>query len=329
MREPLLVLDKDLRVVAASRSFYETFQADPNDTQGRLLYTLGDGQWDIPALRTLLEKILPEQSVMNGYEVEHEFPKIGLRTMLLNARTVFSESNAPTALLLAIEDISERRAVEKELAHLLRQKDQLLEEMQHRIANSLQIIASILLLKARNVQSDETRGHLQEAHKRVMSVAAVQHHLQGSGRGEPIAVAPYLTKLCETLTRSMIGENRSISLQTEVSGGTVVSSEAVSIGLIVTESVINALKYAFPPSATDGRIVVAYDPNGSGWTLSIADNGVGKSTDGASEGKAGLGTSIVQALAKELGARVEVVSDQNGTKVSITHAAAIPAADAA
>jgi PAS domain-containing protein len=106
VREPLLVLDKDLRVIAASRSFYVTFQTDRQDTQGRLVYTLGDGQWDIPALRMLLEKILPEHSVLDGYEVEHEFPNIGRRTMLLNARTVFSERNAHTALLLAIEDIS-------------------------------------------------------------------------------------------------------------------------------------------------------------------------------------------------------------------------------
>lgn len=211
----------------------------------------------------------------------------------------------------------------------MRQKELLLEEMQHRIANSLQIIASILLMKARSVQLDETRGHLQDAHKRVMSVAAVQQHLQGSGRGEPITVAPYLSKLCETLARSMIGETRAVSLQTAVSGGTVVSSEAVSIGLIVTESVINALKYAFPPTKTDGRVVVTYDTNGSGWALSIADNGVGKSNDGAGEVKSGLGTSIVQALAKELGARVDVVSDQNGTKVSITHAAPIPTTRAA
>jgi hypothetical protein len=71
-------------------------------SEGQLLYTLGDGQWDIPALRTLLEKILPDESVLDGYEVEHEFPKIGRRTMLLNARTVVSESNAHMALLLAI-----------------------------------------------------------------------------------------------------------------------------------------------------------------------------------------------------------------------------------
>ena len=128
----------------------------------------------------------------------------------------------------------------------MRQKELLLEEMQHRIANSLQIIASILLLKARSVQSEETRGHLQDAHKRVMSVAAVQQHLQASGHGEPIAVGPYLSKLCATLAQSMIGETRPVALETKVSGGTVVSSEAVSIGLIVIESVINALKHAFP-----------------------------------------------------------------------------------
>jgi two-component sensor histidine kinase len=87
----------------------------------------------------------------------------------------------------------------------------------------------------------------------------------------------------------MIGETRQVSLETEVSGGMVVSSEAVSIGLIVTESVINALKYAFPPTKTHGRIIVAYGVNGSVWELSIADNGVGKSSEGAGEAKSGQG----------------------------------------
>jgi len=103
VREPLLVLDNDLRVLAASRSFYLTFRVARADTQGRLLYALGDGQWDIPKLRLLLEKIIPEQGVMEDYEVEHAFPDIGKRTMLLNARKVFYESNPHTTLLLGIE----------------------------------------------------------------------------------------------------------------------------------------------------------------------------------------------------------------------------------
>ena len=181
VREPVLVLDKDLRVIAASRSFYSAFKVSPEDTQGRLLYALGDGQWDIPKLRVLLEKIIPEKGVMEGYEVEHEFPGLGPRTMCLNARQVFYEGGADTTILLGMEDVTERRILEREKDELLRQKDMLLEELQHRIANSLQIIASIILMKARAVQSEETRLHLQDAHKRVISIAAVQKQLHASG----------------------------------------------------------------------------------------------------------------------------------------------------
>src|SRR6201991_2527432 len=88
VREPVVVLDKGLRVIAASRSFYSAFKVRPEDTQGRLLYALGDGQWDIPKLRVLLEKIIPEHRAMEDYEVEHQFPGLGHRTMYLNARQV-------------------------------------------------------------------------------------------------------------------------------------------------------------------------------------------------------------------------------------------------
>src|SRR6204780_3680958 len=149
VREPFLVLDKDLRVLAASRSFYSAFKVSPEDTQGRLLYTLGDGQWDIPKLHLLLEKIVPEHGVMEGYEVEHEFPGLGHRTMLLNARKVFYEGGSHTTILLGIEDVTAQRVLEREKDELLRQKDTLFEELQHRVSNSLQIIASIILMKAR------------------------------------------------------------------------------------------------------------------------------------------------------------------------------------
>jgi chemotaxis protein methyltransferase CheR len=167
IHDPLLVLDEAFHVVAASRSFYETFNVDEAQTRGRLLYLLGDGQWDIPALRTLLETIIPAQTAMDGFQVEHDFPGVGHRTMLLNARQVVYADGGGKTILLAFTDISARRLIEreKEVLHartedLLRQKDILLQEMQHRVANSLQIIASILLLKARAVTSDETRRDL-------------------------------------------------------------------------------------------------------------------------------------------------------------------------
>lgn len=335
VRDPLLVLDGDLRVIAASRSFYLTFRVDPEETEGRLVYTLGGGQWNIPALRTLLEKILPEHTVMDGFEVESEFPGIGHRTMLLNSRNVFYEGHSSTTLLLAFEDVTERRAVEREKEDLVQQKKELLEqtqellnqkgillqEMQHRIANSLQIIASILMLKAGSVTSEETRLHLQDAHQRVMSVAAVQQHLQASGRVDLVDIAPYLSKLCESLSASIIADSRPISLRVEAEVGTAGSAQAVSLGLIVTELVINALKHAFVDDRRDSEVVVSYKVTGSDWKLTISDNGVGMPAGEAAPRKGGLGTSLVMALAQHLDAQVETASGPSGVSVSITHGA--------
>ena len=320
VREPILVLDKELRVIAASRSFYSAFRVSPEETQGRLLYALGDGQWDIPKLRVLLEKIIPEKGVMEGYEVEHEFPSLGHRTMCLNARQVFYKEGAGTTILLGMEDITERSILEREKDELLRQKDVLLEELQHRVSNSLQIIASIILLKAKTVDSEETRRHLQDAHQRVMSVAAVQQHLHASAVSGNIDVAPYLSKLCEAIAHSMIGDNRPISIKMAGEGGHATSRQAESLGLIVTELVMNALKHAFPDDKVEGQVIVAYDMAGTDWKLSIADNGIGKPDGVFAQPKTGLGTGIVKALAQQLGAKVETLADPQGTTVSVTHA---------
>ena len=258
IREPLLVLGPDLRVIAASRSFYRTFAVTPRKTEGRLVFDLGDGQWNIPKLRALLEDIIPKRRTVKSYEVDHKFPSIGRRVMLVNARRVFDEDGSASAILLAIEDVTRRREADREKDELLQAKEILLQEMQHRVANSLQIIASILLLKARTVQSEETRLHLQDAHQRVMSVATVQEQLHASGLNERIEIGPYLTKLCASLAASMVGERRALSIKVQATSGGATSSEAVSLGLIVTELVINALKHGFPAGA-EGEILVRYD----------------------------------------------------------------------
>lgn len=320
VRDPVLVLDQNLRIVAASRSFYQTFQLVREDVRGHLLYEIDDGQWNISELRTLLEKITNDYTAIEGYEVDREFPKIGRRFMCLNARKVFYEEGTHSSILLAFEDITDRRAVERRVEELLQEKNMLLEEMQHRVANSLQIIASILLIKARTVQSEETRLQLQDAHQRVLSVAAVQKHLHSTARGELIEVSKYLSKLCETLATSMIGDSRPISVKVQADAGTAISHQAVSIGLVVTELVMNALKHAFPGEKQDAAIVVSYKVAETDWKLTISDNGIGKSDPSTGQNKPGLGTSLVQALAKQLDARLDIESDSRGTAVSITHA---------
>ncbi|HXN67106.1 MAG TPA: histidine kinase dimerization/phosphoacceptor domain -containing protein [Bradyrhizobium sp.] len=322
IRDPLLVLDQELLIVAASRAFYQTFHLVDQDIRGHPIYEIEDGQWNIPELRTILETIAKDDATVEGYEVDRDFPRVGRRIMLLNARQVFYADAGHTTTLLAFEDVTDRRAVEERVQELLLEKDMLLLEMQHRVANSLQIIASILLMKARTVQSEETRLQLEDAHQRVLSIAAVQQHLQVTGRGAPIMMGNYLTKLCETLAQSMIGESRPISLkvETDADTATVVSHQAVSIGLIVTELVMNALKHAFPGERKNAAVVVSYRVSDSDWKLMVSDNGDGKPDLSASQRKGGLGTSLVKALAKQLDAAVEIASDSQGTVTTITHA---------
>src|SRR6204780_40402 len=321
VREPLVVLDDELRVVAASRSFYLTFKVNRDETQGKLLFELGDGAWDIPKLRLLLGKIIPERGEMEDYEVDHDFPDIGQRTMLLNARKVFYEVGShANIILLGIEDVTGKRALEREKDELLQQKDVLLDEIQHRVTNSLQIIASIILLKAKSVDSEETRRHLHDAHSRVISVAAVQQHLHASAGAGAMEMLPYFSTLCEALSNSMIGEDQPVVLKVAGEGGTATCRDAESLGLIVTELVINSLKYAFKGNGKDGQIIVYYETSGTDWKLSVADNGIGRPDGVFAQPKSGLGTGIVKALAKQLDAQVVTLSGPEGTAVSVTHA---------
>jgi chemotaxis protein methyltransferase CheR len=328
VREPLLVLDGDLNILVASTSFHRTFQIGLDDTQGRSLFALDDGAWDLPALHLLLEQSLADHAIVAGFEVAHDFPRIGPRIMLLHARKVLDEGNTPKMIVLGFEDVTGQRAIEREkdrlqkhTEELVQQKEILLEEMQHRIVNSLQIIASILMLKARAVTSEETRQHLQDAHRRVMSVAAVQQHLHSSGRADLIEVTPFLTKLCESLSGSMIGEDRPVVLNVVAGHGTLISADAVSVGLIVTELVINAVKHAFPEQSPSAEVVVCYEVNGTDWKLSVSDNGVGRPEGDAARVKGGLGTSLVSALAHQLDAQVTTTNSPGGTTVSVTHTA--------
>ncbi len=138
VRQPILILDKDLHVMAANESFYRTFQVEPKDTEKRIVYKLGNGQWDIPALRKLLEDILPQNTFFKGFEVAHKFPFIGDKIMILNARQIHSSRKTsskafPKIILLAIEDVTEIMAVAETLAHHTNQFQTRLTEQTHKL----------------------------------------------------------------------------------------------------------------------------------------------------------------------------------------------------
>lgn len=315
IHEPFLVLDADLRIIVASRSFYEKFEVKKEETQGKLLYEIGNGQYNIPALRHFLKRIIPEHAVMKEYKIVHDFLTIGNRTMLLSAREVVYENSAHKHLLFTIGDITGQELFDQEKEKLSQKKDLMLKEMKHRMANSLQLIASILILKSEAVESLEVRTHLKDAHQRIMSIATVGEFLYTKGLGEEVEVGPYLTELCESLTKSMIAPERHITLTVKPEGGMTTASEGISLGLMTAELVINALKHAFP-SRRSGEIVVTYKTTeGAGWCLSVADNGVGVPPQRPL--REGLGTTIVQSLARQLFATVEMKTSPQGTTVIV------------
>lgn len=123
VHEPVLILDKNFCVMAANESFYRVFQVEAEDTEKKIVYKLGNGQWDIPALRTLLENILPKNTFFKGFEVVHDFPAIGRKIMILNARQIYvnEESSFPPIILLAIEDVTEMMGVAEMLARHTRE----------------------------------------------------------------------------------------------------------------------------------------------------------------------------------------------------------------
>jgi len=218
------------------------------------------------------------------------------------------------SLLLTVSDVTDALVAEKLKDDMLREKAVLLQEVQHRVANSLQIIASVLMQSARKVQSEETREHLNDAHNRVMSIAAVQRQLAESKLGD-VELLPYFTQLCDSLGASMIRDHSEQSIVVSGDSSMVAADISVSLGLIVTELVINALKHAFP-GGRPGEIKVDYQSRGPNWALSVGDNGVGM-PDEPTHAKPGLGTSIVEALARQLSAHVSITPAKPGTTVSV------------
>ncbi|MGI8705745.1 MAG: sensor histidine kinase [Sphingomicrobium sp.] len=199
----------------------------------------------------------------------------------------------------------------------IREKQVLLQELQHRVANSLQIIASVLMQSAKRVQSEETRLHLHDAHSRVMSIAMLQKQLAVT-QLKSVELQPYFEDLCRSISASMIDDPQRIALETIVDDTSTNSDVSVSMGLIVTELVINAIKHAFPDRAAGGKIIVSFAADEGGWLLSVSDDGAGIPV-GEEEGKPGLGTGIVEALSRQLEASVTVLNANPGTRVEVRH----------
>jgi chemotaxis protein methyltransferase CheR len=312
IREGLVVLEPDLTVRFANRSFCETFAVTPKDTVGRKLYEVGNGQWDIPELRTALDNIISGGKTIEAFEVDQVFPSIGRRTMMLNARKVYRPGNKIQQILLAIEDVSERVRLEREHAVAHQRIGMLMQELTHRVKNSLQSIAAMVFIEARSHKSGEGKAALERVSRRIDALGQLYSKLSKSDTVEAVDAATYLDELCRDLVASVQG-GTSIVLKTDIESELLPTDQAIPMGLIVNELVTNALKYAFP-SETKGTVMVTLKRVPGQLRLTVADDGKGVDPRRADSG---LGGRLVEGFAQQLGGQVERESGSQGTTVRL------------
>src|SRR5664280_731218 len=284
IREGLLVLEPDLTIRFANRAFCDKFSVVPEHTVGRKLYELGNEEWDIPKLRSALETIISGERTFEDFEVEQFFPPIGQRVMCLNARKVYRLGNKIQLILLAIEDVTERVRLEREHAIASERIGVLLQELTHRIKNSLQIIVSMVSLEARNQKSGEGKAALERMSHRIAALGRLYSMLGETNAVEEVDAASYLEALCRDLIESVQKENgTSIALKTDIESEPLPVDRAIPLGLIVNELVTNAVKYAFP-SETRGTLAVTLKRIPGELRLTVSDDGKGADPQHADSG---------------------------------------------
>ena len=342
VREPLISLDKDLRVVTANSSFYATFKVSPESTIGNFIYDLGDRQWDIPKLRVLIEDILPHDSVFNGYEVEHDFQGIGRKTILLNARQIYRENIGSHIILLAMEDITERKLAEKEL----QEKNAELERFTYTVSHDLKSPLITIQSYAGMIQNDLEDGKLERAQgdlKRIESAAAKMTFLindllelsqVGIMMNDPtpidmnLLVIDCLAQLAGPLKQKLV----EVVLQPHLPK---LLGDSQRLTAVLQNLIENTIKYM--GDQVTPRIEIGTREDAKETVFFVSDNGVGidplhhetifglfNKLDAKSQGT-GVGLALVKRIVEVHGGRVWVESE--GTGKGSTFCFTLPSSD--
>ena len=348
VREPLIALDQDLRIVKPNRSFYEFFKVSPEETVGKLIYDLGNHQWNIPKLRELLETILPQKTTFDNYEVEHDFSTIGKRIMLLNARQIQRGfGGKEKIILLAIEDITERKKIENELSKAKAEADranvaksEFLSRMSHELRTPMNsILGFAQLMDMGELNPVHKKGvnqilksgkHLLDLINEVLDMARIE-----SGRltvsPEPVEISGVILETID-IVRHLAAENH-ITLECNASTSTkklFVKADHQRLKQVLLNLINNAIKY----NREGGTVKIEYTIFNSAVSngdplktnvirISVIDTGKGISPEfieqifipferiGAERTKTegtGLGLAISKKLIEAMGGKIGVES---------------------
>jgi len=285
VREPLVVLDIDLKILSANRSFYNTFKVIPDETIGNFIYDLGNQQWDIPRLRTLFEDILPKNTRFDNFEVEHDFPIIGRKIMLLNARRIYRKDIGTQMILLAIEDITEHRRREEELKKLSEELARSNIDLRdfayvasHDLKKPLQSIEGFAKLWARrykgklDAKADEFIEYIGSGVKRMqMFIKDLLEYSQVGAKEKkfkPTDCSGVVQKAVGNL-QAAIEESNAVVTYDELPTVMVDTPQMISL---FQNLIDNAIKFRGEEAP---RVHISAERKGDEWVFSIRDNGIG------------------------------------------------------
>jgi PAS domain S-box-containing protein len=326
VREPLIILNQNLQVLKANKTFYETFQTAREETEGRLVYDLGNGQWIIPKLRELLENILPAHSTFRDFEVTHEFEHVGRKVMLLNASEIFNPNAQARAILLAIEDVTDRKQAEEALQATNAELQHFAYALTHDLQEPLRMVVNFTELLGREYggklgeEADQFISYSVEGARRIEDLLkALLAYWEVADRERDIPVAIDCGAVLEkTLFNLQAAIAESGALVTHDPLPSVVGEEILLMQLF-QNLISNSIKYRGEETP---RIHISAERVAKGWLFAVRDNGIGidpqdadrvfglfKRLHGSEIPGTGIGLAICKKVAERQGGRIWVESE--------------------
>lgn len=294
IRDPLVVLEHDMTIVMASKAFLTMFGITETETHGRRVFELGQHQWDVPALRHLMEKVLPENKPIESFEIEDDFPGLGRCIFNLNARKISQPGNHAQRMLLVFEDVTERKQRERDALSLT-------NEISHRIKNNLQVIVGLIAYEAKWTAAPCVQGY-KTMQARIGAIAQLYDLISQTSRGQTVAVDAYLREIAKTMSASLLGNMSGIEIEVEAEPLEIDPNRAVPFGLLVNELTTNAIKHAFPNGS--GRIMLRVEQVGDQIEFIVSDDGVGMKDKDLVKSPEKRGSDYVAIFVRQLGGTI-------------------------
>ena len=336
VREPLVILDQNLQVMKANKSFYETFRAAKDDTENRLIYDLGNGQWNIPKLRELLENILPSHSTFRDFEVSHEFEHVGRKVMLLNASEIFNPNAQARTILLAIEDVTDRKQAEAALRTTNAELQNFAYALTHDLQEPLRMVVNFSELLGREYSgklggdADKYISYSVEGALRIEALlkALLAYWELTERQQDSFTSVDSGAVLAKALLNLQVAIGQSGAIITSDALPTLVAEEVLMMQLF-QNLISNSIKYR---SVETPRIHVWAEKSAEGWMFAVRDNGIGidpedtdrvfgmfKRLHGSNIPGSGIGLAVCRKVVERQGGRIWVESEaQQGSTFKFT-----------